>query len=441
MKSPTRAALLALVATLACSRSRRTPARAPAARAATAAPSPRTPAWTQAYRLRTRAFDFEPWPDAVVHAPAGFDASRPLHLVVVFHGLGHSALVWIGGGLPSPVDGRPIVGWGGEVRHDMAATNTLLVALQFEIRPGRPHLGRYAQRGTLARVLTELLGEALAPRIGRRALSDVAAMTLVGSSAGGPAIATFLARHELDDKVQNVVLYDALYGSEATFASWMRASTPERPRRLVCLHAGSRYTKPSADRLAALLRPSLGDALAVQPRGAMTEAVRAHRAVFAVVDCEHICMGLAFFDKVLAGLALPPRAPDPDPKEPIPGAAPQGGELRREARVQGVLDARDAVLRDGSAYEDWTLALARGERVTIELAGGQVRGFLCHALDVELRVLDGDAALTNDDDSGGSLRSRVTFTAPRDGRFTVRVMTHGPWANLGPWTLTVAPAD
>src|SRR5688572_29087315 len=56
---PTRTfALCALAATLACTRPRRTPTRpAPAARAAqaTAPAAPtRTPAWTQAYRLRER---------------------------------------------------------------------------------------------------------------------------------------------------------------------------------------------------------------------------------------------------------------------------------------------------------------------------------------------------------------------------------------------------
>ena len=42
-----------------------------------------------------------------------------------------------------------------------------------------------------------------------------------------------------------------------------------------------------------------------------------NRAVFAVVPCEHICMAGALLEKVLRGLELPQRAPDPDTKVPM----------------------------------------------------------------------------------------------------------------------------
>jgi hypothetical protein len=350
--------------------------------------------------------------------------------------MGHSALVWAGSGLPDPRTGRPVVGWGGEVRHDLAGTRSLLVVPQCDERGGRPRMGRLQARGGLRRFLAELLGETLAPRLGgAHSLDDVETVTLVGSSAGGPAIANLLDLDDLDGRVRNVVLFDSLYGAESIFARWILGGSAANPRRFVCIHGGSHYTAPPAARLVATLRRPLGDALVVEPRTAMTEAVRAHRAVFAMVDCEHICMGNAYLDKVLLGLDLPRRAPDPDPKTPVEPPPAPAAAVSLDAPLRGELATSDPRMRDGSHFDDYALDLAAGEPVRLELRGGPTRGFLCHALDVELRVLDGDRVLAADDDGAGRLASRLDFTAPRAGRYTVRVMAHGPWVNTGPYTL------
>ncbi|MDB4928123.1 MAG: hypothetical protein JWM10_607 [Myxococcaceae bacterium] len=385
--------------------------------------------------MRAAVADFAPLPDVVVHAPPGFDARQKLHLVIVLHGMGHSPLVWAGSGLPDPRTGRPVIGWGGEVRHDLAGTRSLLVVPQCDERGGRARMGRLQSRGGFRRFLDELLGETLAPRLGAHTLADVETVTLVGSSAGGPAIANLLDLDDLDGRVRNVVLFDSLYGAESIFARWLLGATAANPRRFVCIHGGTRYTAPAAARLAAALRPALRDGLVVEPRTAMTEAVRAHRAVFAMVDCEHICMGNAYLDKVLLGLDLPRRAPDPEPKTPVDPPPPPGASVTLDAPLRGALTADDRRMRDGSYFDDYALDLAAGESVRLELRGGATRGFLCHTLDVQLRVLDGDRALADDDDGAGRLASRIDFVAPRAGRYTVRVMAHGPWVNTGAYTL------
>lgn len=379
--------------------------------------------------------DFSPSPDVVVHAPPGFDPDAPLHLVMVFHGMGHSALKWAGGGLIDPRTGEPAQGWGAEQRHDLAGTRTLLIAPQFDDRRGHSRLGRLGEPGGFGRFLTELLGEALAPRLrGPRTLADVASITLVGSSAGGPTIAELLDRDDCDSRVRSVVLFDSIYASESSFARWLRGSDE---RRLVCIHEGRAFTAPHAARLLGMVRPALGDELVAQPAASMTEAVRSHRAVFATVDCEHIGMGPAYLDKVLLGLDLPRRERDPDPKVPETPSAPSGAPLSWGAAVRGSLDEADARMRDGSAYDDHAVELAAGEGATVTLRGGAASGVLCRRLDVQLRVLDGEATLAEDDDSAGDLGSRVRFTAPHAGRYTLRVMSHGPWLNVGEYSLRV----
>lgn len=375
-------------------------------------------------------------PDVVAHAPAGFDARQPLHLVVIFHGMGHSAMVWLGGGLPDPRTGRPVVGWAGDVRHDMAATRSLILAPQCDDRRGRSRLGRLGVRGGFRRFLDELLRETLAPRLGGpHTLADVESVTLVGSSAGGPAIANILDRDDLDGRVRNVVLFDSLYGSESIYARWMRGGDRAHPRRLVCLHAGTRFTTGPAARLAETLRATLHEQVVVQPRTSVTEAVRTHRAVFATTNCEHISMGTAYLDKVLRGLDLPAREPDPDQKVPLEAQPPPTAVVAEGSVTRGRLEASDPRMRDGSSFDDYAVDLAAGQTVALQLRGGRTTGYLCHVLDVELRVLDGERVLANDDDGAGGLGSRVAFTAPRAGRYTVRVMAHGPWTNHGDYTL------
>ncbi len=389
--------------------------------------------------MRSAVSSFAPLPDVVVHAPRGFDPSAPLHLVIVLHGMGHTPLIWLAGGLPDPRTGLTLVGWGAEVRHDLAGTRSLILGIQCDDRRGRVRLGRLQSRGGFRRFLEELLGETLAPRLGGpRSLDAVASVTLVGSSAGGPSVANLLDVDDLDGRVRNVVLFDALYGSTNIFARWLRGGDRRTPRRLVCLHAGSRFTAGAVAELVGLLRPSLGDLLVVQPRGSITEAVRTHRAVFAAVDCEHICMGPAYLDKVLLGLELPARSPDVDPKTPASPHLRAAVALVPNTVLRGSLDPGDPAMRDGSAFDDYAVDLAAGQSVTLDLRGGEARGFLCRSLDMQLRVLEGETVLADDDDSGGGLASRVVFPAPRSGRYIVRAMAHGPWGNYGSYTLRVA---
>ena len=401
------------------------------------APPPPDPAaaWSEGFHLHHGVADFAPSYDVLVHAPARFDASAPLHLVIVLHGMGHSALQWAGAGVVDPRTGRAAVSWGGAERHDLAATRTLLVIPQFDDRRGHARLGRLGEPGGLRRFLDELLGESLAPRLGGpRSLADVAGVTLVGSSAGGPSIAELLDLDDLDGRVRGVVLFDSIYRGEASHARWLLR---DPSHRLACIHEGLAFTAPGAARLLALVRPALRAQAVVQPAGSITEALRTHRAVFATVPCEHIGMGPAYLDKVLLGLGLPTREPDPDGKVPEVAAAAPTHVLARGESFRGAVVAGDPVMRDGSAYQDHAIDLREGETVTITLAGGPSPGVACRVLDVQLRVLDGERVLADDDDSGGGFDSLVRVTAPRAGRYTVRVMTHGPWLNVGDYTLRV----
>lgn len=331
-------------------------------------------------------------------------------------------------------------GVGMEARHDMAATNSLLIALQFGIPRSGNWSGRYIQPGFFLRVLNELLEESLADRLGGpHTLDHTDGITLVGSSAGGVAATNLLLLDEVRERVRNVVLFDALYAGESILSRWLLSAPADAPRRFVCIHGGTHYTMPQAVNLTRRITPTLGALVVTQPTGAMTDAIRTHRAVFASVNCEHVCMCGAWFDKVLKGLDLPSRAMNPasDPRVVMRPATAPAVEASVGAELHGALEATDARYRDFAPFDDYAIELSPEQPVAITVRGGAAHGYLCRSLDVEAEVFDGDRRLALADDGGGMLNTRMTFRAPHAGRYTLRVSAHGPWENFGAYALSV----
>ncbi len=389
--------------------------------------------------MRHRPLTNHPLHDVIVHAPPGFDPTRPFDVVMLFHGLGTRASWWVTAGELAPVTGEPGVGWGLAARHDRARVNALLIAPQLAPRGSANFSGAFQSTGFLRAFLNELLEETLVERLGgRHTLDEVRAITLVGSSAGGPTIGGLLARRDLSDRIRNVIVMDGLYGNESTFTSWLRGSTAAAPRRFVCVHAGSRYTQPHVVTMTAMLRAA-GVDFVDQPRGAIVDAVREHRAVFVTAACEHSGMTAATYDKIVPSLGLPTRATDAS--EPTRAlvriAGPPAGALTVGGAMRGAFAPGDAQLDDWTWADDWTLALDAGQRVRVGVRGGRSMGGLCVRQDVEVAVLDGDRVIAHDDDSAGAMNASVEVVAPRAGTYTVRVLEHDPWAVRGEYGVRV----
>jgi hypothetical protein len=276
--------------------------------------------------------------DVVVHAPPGFDPTRPLHVVMFFHGL-YSRAAWVVAAGPlTPLTGESGSGWGLSTQHDLAGINALLVAPQLAPRGAAGFAGAFQRPGFLREFLEELLSETLLSRLGaRHGIDDIDSLTMVGLSGGGPVIGTLLAHGDLAERVRNVVLDDALYGAEGAFAAWMQRSAPGAPRRFVCLTSNDDTAMLArAEGLAARLRAQ-GTSVAMQPEGGLAEAVRTHGAVFMSAACVHSALAQPTYDKV-ESRHWPPRAPG---WRALAGtrAARDGG--RRRAHRRGGGHARD----------------------------------------------------------------------------------------------------
>ena len=151
-------------------------------------------------------------PRVLLHIPKGFDPNKPAVMVVFFHGHGAT--------LTRDVLNRQEV----PLQISESHANAVLVApqLAYDARSSNP--GNLWEPGAFARMvreagerLTRLYGD---PRVGRTFANMP--IIIVAYSGGYLSAATSIERGGLKNRIQGVVLLDALYGELDGFASWIR---------------------------------------------------------------------------------------------------------------------------------------------------------------------------------------------------------------------------
>ncbi|MGD8859316.1 MAG: alpha/beta hydrolase [Myxococcales bacterium] len=266
-------------------------------------------------------------PSAVVHAPPGFSAEGPLHLVVFLHGyMGCARALMVAGEAPCREGGPPRQGWGLAGHHDAAGTNTLFVIPQLALRRRDGDPGCFAREGCFARFLGELLTGPLSALVGEgRGLDDVASITLVAHSAGYRTALAILQRGGVEAQLRHVVLFDALYGGAEGFARWLR-ETPVADPRLVSVYLGDGKTRRGSRRLLRLLRRAPGISTARADASGLARAIASRSLVIATGAAPHRRVPERHLAEVLAALpGLPKRG-----AAGAPDAQPAGG--RRDLR-------------------------------------------------------------------------------------------------------------
>jgi hypothetical protein len=300
--------------------------------------------------------------------------------------------------------------------------------------------GHFVERDYLHTFLDELLESTFAPGLdGAKRTDDLASITLIGHSAGYRNVFEIIRHREWDEKVQNIVLFDALFdGGVEVLSEWVeRGLAAGLPRKLIAVHGPWGANVANGRAIAARIEQTAPGATIVDPPGALADAARSHVVtVKQWPHVEHSWMLLLLMSKALDGLGLPPRAVWPpavpvaqDRREPEPIAV---GDTK-----QGTIDSGDRRLQNGALADDFVVDLERGQRVTMEAHGGDSFTEPCCFLDVVLRVIQANRVLAEDDDSGGDFDPLLEFVAPERGRYVVRVSTYGSGERRGPYVLRV----
>jgi hypothetical protein len=377
-------------------------------------------------------------PGIVAHVPEGLDAGQPLHLVLFFHGSDQCvAQIALAGDIVCKPGTPPIVGAGLAWRHDDAGTESVFAAPQFNLWDGGT-AGRMAEPGYFRAFVEEVLRDTFAPGLGGpRSLDDLEDITIVAHSAGHTPLIALLDRGDLDDKVQNVILLDALYdGLIDSYVRWLeRGFALGRPRKLVAIYGGWGKNVESGRAIASRIESRAPGTTVIDPPGAIDDAARAHVVtVKKWPRVEHAWMLLLTMSKTIAGLGFPPRAISP-PRRAY-GDPPPPKPIAIGATVEDALADGDPFLENGSLFHDYALDLEAGQHVAVDLRGGRSLTEPCCNLDVYLEVRSDAGVLAHDDDGAGGFDAHLDWTAPTAGRFVLRASTSGSGRKRGPFALT-----
>jgi len=88
---------------------------------------------------------------------------------------------------------------------------------------------------------------------------------------------------------------------------------------------------------------------------------------------------------------------------------------------------------DGSFYDEYTFKAAEGYTITVNMTSDAFDSYL------HLRGPDGSDLQQNDDVEPGNLNSRITFTAPSTGEYTILANSRGA-GETGAYTLSIVTA-
>lgn len=161
-------------------------------------------------------------PGALVHIPTGYDASKPLDIVVYSRGM-NSCITAIAASEPTPC--RP----GGQLRHgshivelfDDARVNALLVFPEFRVEAASTDPGQLkAAGGTEAFLNGVLASDIVVKTLGavRTVKEHVRSVFLTSHSAGWDATGEMVKARAVP--VRGVALFDSLYANSAVFQAF-----------------------------------------------------------------------------------------------------------------------------------------------------------------------------------------------------------------------------
>jgi hypothetical protein len=147
----------------------------------------------------------------LLHLPKGFDVRRPSLLIVFFHGHGARLAddVYLRQKVPAQLTASGV--------------NAALVAPQLAVNAADSSAGRFWEPGAFARFLGEAAQHLARLHGDRRSVRSFASMPVVIVAYSGGYLTTAWSVHHggLGNRLQGVVLFDALYGEVETFADWI----------------------------------------------------------------------------------------------------------------------------------------------------------------------------------------------------------------------------
>lgn len=218
------------------------------------------PGGTTLHDLPSVAFPSQNSPGVLVHIPPGYDASKPLDLIVYYRGFNSCVSVLAGSEPARCREGGPMHKYSDLAgKLNRSGANAILVMPELRVEQSTGEAGQLGQQDGLRRLLEDLLQGPLGERLGgSRSASDVRRLILCSHSGGYTATAAAIDRGGMNN-IDSVCLFDSFYGNAPTFTRFAQRAATEN------VHFVTIYTGGTTERysvaLANQVRASLGDKL------------------------------------------------------------------------------------------------------------------------------------------------------------------------------------
>ena len=260
------------------------------------------------YLLTLDAGAFPPtsaYPSALVYVPSGFDPTPPISVVVFIHGFSNCVenVVRDAGGECEP-DGGTRAAYSLSAQLEATNKNALLLVpeIDYDKQTGAP--GTLGTTGGFKALLTETLADLSGPLHGAT-VADVGTLIVTSHSGGYQAAAGIASKGGIP--VDEIDLFDSLYGNTTDFDAWAMAVGPGK--RFTDFYTSGGGTLANSQAMADRATAWVPAAQLLDDRttDTLTDAQYAHELLFKLSGLPHDGVPAYYFGKVIGTSVLAPK--------------------------------------------------------------------------------------------------------------------------------------
>jgi hypothetical protein len=247
------------------------------------------------------------YPSALVYLPRNFDPTPPLSVIVFIHGFSNCVenVVRDAGGECTP-DGGTRAAYSLAAQLEATNKNALLLVpeIDFDKQTGAP--GNLGTTDGFKALLAETLAD-LAGALHGATLADVGTLIVTSHSGGYQAAAGIASKGGIP--VDEIDLFDSLYGNTADFDAWARAVGAGKRFTDVYTQGGGTLASSQAMATRASTQSWVPAAQLLDDRttATLTDAEYAHQLLFKLSGLTHDGVPAYYFGKVVGTSVLAPK--------------------------------------------------------------------------------------------------------------------------------------
>ncbi len=244
-------------------------------------------------------------PSALVYLPRGFDPTPPLAIVVFLHGFSNCVenVVRDAGGECTP-DGGTRAAYALSAQLEATNKNALLLVpeIDYDQQTGAP--GNLGTSDGFKALLAETLADLAGPLHGAT-LADVGTLIVTSHSGGYQAAAGIASKGGVP--VDEIDLFDSLYGNLGDFDSWAMAVGPGKRFTDFYTQGGGTLANSQAMATSAQAWVPAVQLLDDRTTDTLTDAQYAHELIFKLSGLSHDGVPAYYFGKVVGTSVLAPK--------------------------------------------------------------------------------------------------------------------------------------